>query len=238
MIGIDEIGLQHLMGLAREQALEAIEKGYRPFGAVAAEPKPDGAYEVVAAAHNTSSENEPLAHAEINLIRATVREIGKEAMSDLVVVVNADPCNMCFNALCASGGWGGVLVTGAPTETQYGSSNLELAMAGQWNQVKLCVRGVDQAHCTAQVRAGRALMNPAISSKDREEQLGILKVASEQTVHHRFYTEPDNTIRGGAYLPWQFYYGQLPVKPLGRPATNLCPPEDRRLQGGYYRVER
>ena len=72
-------------------AIEEAKKGDRPFGAVLVK---NG--EVVAKAHNTvEQENDPTAHAELNLIR----NFSNNDLSEYTIYATCEPCPMCTSAI-------------------------------------------------------------------------------------------------------------------------------------------
>jgi tRNA(adenine34) deaminase len=90
-------------------ALAQAEAGDAPFGSVMVQNNV-----IVAAAYNTSkSERSPLAHAEMNLIRATIAELGTANLETCSLYATVEPCPMCMGAIL----WAkvGRLVFGAST---------------------------------------------------------------------------------------------------------------------------
>lgn len=74
-------------------AIEEAKKGDFPFGAVIV--KDD---EALAKAHNTASEVDPTAHAEINAIREACRELNTTDLDGCTLYATCEPCPMCFTA--------------------------------------------------------------------------------------------------------------------------------------------
>jgi len=91
-------------------ALAQAELGDLPFGSIMVQNNV-----IVAAAYNTSkSERNPLAHAEMNLIRATIAELGTANLETCTLYTTAEPCPMCMGAIL----WSNItrLVFGASTK--------------------------------------------------------------------------------------------------------------------------
>jgi tRNA(Arg) A34 adenosine deaminase TadA len=92
------------------QALAQAELGDAPFGAVLVQ---HGV--VVASACNTGkADRTPLAHAEINLIRTAIAELGTANLEGCTLYATAEPCPMCMGAII----WARVsrLIYGVSTE--------------------------------------------------------------------------------------------------------------------------
>lgn len=83
--------------MAIQLANENVESGGGgPFGAVIVR---DG--RVLASAANTvTTKNDPTAHAEVNAIRAACDLLKSFQLQDCVVYSSAEPCPMCFSAIC------------------------------------------------------------------------------------------------------------------------------------------
>jgi len=83
------------MRIAIQEAMKGIEKGNRPFGAILVK---NG--KVVAKAHNTVDEdNDPTAHAELNVIREFSKKMGSWDLSDYTIYSTCEPCPMCTSAI-------------------------------------------------------------------------------------------------------------------------------------------
>lgn len=75
-------------------AIGRAEAGDAPFGAVMVQ---NG--QVVASAFNTvKSDRDPTAHAELKLIRATVKELGLTNLETCTLYTTVEPCPMCMGA--------------------------------------------------------------------------------------------------------------------------------------------
>jgi len=86
---------ERFMQLAIEKAMEGIEKGQAPFGAVIARGD-----EVVSCRHNEVwQKNDPTAHAEILAISETCQKLGAIDLSDCTIYSTCEPCPMCFAAI-------------------------------------------------------------------------------------------------------------------------------------------
>jgi len=82
-----------LMGIALEEARRSRETGNKGYGALVARGR-----EVIARAHDTGmTEGDPLLHAEVNALRAAIRETGDGNLSGAVLVSTCEPCPMCMS---------------------------------------------------------------------------------------------------------------------------------------------
>jgi len=91
---------ESLMRLAIEEARLAAAEGNYPFGAVIA--LQDGT--IIASAHNTQkTDNDPTAHAEINIIRSLAKNHSESDFAAFYLVCNAESCSMCFSAAIKAG---------------------------------------------------------------------------------------------------------------------------------------
>ncbi len=88
------------MRIAMKEAGTAITEGNSPFGAVLVDMEGN----VIGKAHNTTvTDNDPTAHAEMNVIRQVAKRLKKKRLSGLCLVSNAQSCPMCFSAAIRSG---------------------------------------------------------------------------------------------------------------------------------------
>ena len=83
------------MAAAIAQAILAMDIDEVPVGAVI---EYNG--EIIAAAHNTrETDQNPLAHAEINAIRQAAQALGSWRLLDCTLYVTLEPCPMCAGAI-------------------------------------------------------------------------------------------------------------------------------------------
>ncbi|MBE9001905.1 MULTISPECIES: nucleoside deaminase [unclassified Nostoc] len=109
---------EYFMGLALAQAKE----GDTPYGAVIVKDN-----EVVAVAHNTViRDNDPSAHAEINVIRSLTAKLKNHFLEGYSIYTTCEPCPMCATA-CV---WSGL------SEIVYGASIQDLISINQ-SQINL-----------------------------------------------------------------------------------------------------
>ena len=83
------------MALAIEQAKLAENIGEVPVGAVLVQND-----QLIASAHNQPiSNNDPTAHAEIQLLRAAGKQLNNYRFPDTTLYVTLEPCTMCLGAM-------------------------------------------------------------------------------------------------------------------------------------------
>lgn len=87
------------MGVALEEAAKAPSSGEIPVGAVVLDP----AGQVVARAHNRRElDRDPLAHAEVLVLREAAARAGDWRLPGHTLVVTLEPCTMCAGAIVLS----------------------------------------------------------------------------------------------------------------------------------------
>jgi len=107
---------KRLLIRALDIAMEGIQKGGGPFGAVITM---DG--EIIAEAYNeVVYTNDPTAHAEILAIRKACDMVGSHDLSNSVLFASCEPCHMCMGAVY----WSGI------KKVYYASGRKDAARAG------------------------------------------------------------------------------------------------------------
>jgi tRNA(Arg) A34 adenosine deaminase TadA len=86
----DELLMRRCLALARE----AVAAGHHPFGSLLAR---DG--DVLMEAVNTVGADGATGHAELNLVRRAMAELGRAALSDCTLYTSTEPCAMCAGAI-------------------------------------------------------------------------------------------------------------------------------------------
>lgn len=94
-MNIDRNRMEKLMKLVIEEVKIAIYEGNSPFAAFLLDMEGNIIYK----AHNTSnSDTDPIAHAEINVIRMACKELNTKNLSNYILISNAWSCSMCMSA--------------------------------------------------------------------------------------------------------------------------------------------
>ena len=149
---MDQEIAETLIRRAMAQAAIAVSRGDPPFGAVLATQ--DGSV-LLEAANAQLTTPDPTAHAEMALIRAAARELGRPMLDGLVVACNAASCSMCGSALVKARV--GTIVLGAPSESHMDPPvALEELVRRSTHRIEL-VGPVLADECRAQIAAARAV---------------------------------------------------------------------------------
>lgn len=99
-MGTEREEQERLLRAAFRLAESARASGNHPFGALLAR-----AGEPLVTAENTvSTSGDATAHAELNLVQAAARSLGREGLAGSTVYASTEPCAMCAGALY----WAGV----------------------------------------------------------------------------------------------------------------------------------
>ena len=141
---------ESLVKVTIEEAEKAIHESNSPFGAVLADF--DGG--VIHVAHNTvKTDNDPTAHAEINLIRKASKE--NKNLSDYYLVSNAQSCPMCFSAAVRAG-ISNFLYGYAENETLV--PNIDVFEMSKYCESKINIEtGILNEECKKQLERARAM---------------------------------------------------------------------------------
>jgi tRNA(Arg) A34 adenosine deaminase TadA len=152
-MNLDNAVKEKLIALAQEQAQKSIDGGNPPFGAVLADENGD----IIGVAHNTqNSENDPTAHAEINLLRKVGKKFGTRYLPGYHLFANAEPCSMCMSGAIKA------RVTnfyfGAPHEPSMDPDLPAQDVASRAKNEVHLEGGILQEACEAQIRNGREVL--------------------------------------------------------------------------------
>ena len=121
-------------------AIAEAKKGDAPYGAVIVKNN-----EIVAVGHNTvRRDNDPSAHAEINVIRSLTAKLKNPSLEGYTIYTTGEPCPMCATA-CV---WTGI------SEIVYGASIADLISLNQ-SQIDIsCEDVIAKSFRNIQVRKG------------------------------------------------------------------------------------
>lgn len=121
-------------------ALAEAKKGDAPYGAVIVKDN-----EVVGVSHNTvKRDNDPSAHAEINVIRSLTAKLKNPSLEGYSIYTTGEPCPMCATA-CV---WSGL------SEIVYGASIQDLILVNQ-SQINIsCEEVIAQSFRNIKVTKG------------------------------------------------------------------------------------
>jgi tRNA(adenine34) deaminase len=108
--------LEEYMDIAIAEAMVSLKEGNSGFGAVIVQDDT-----VIARAHDTdTTANDPIAHAELNVIRKAAEKT-KSVLKGCLLVATHEPCSMCATAIV----WSGI------TKLAYGFSIQESLQQGR-----------------------------------------------------------------------------------------------------------
>jgi tRNA(adenine34) deaminase len=92
------VNYELFMGEALAEAQLAVERGERPFAAVAVVDEA-----MVARAHDRVEQaDDPTAHAVVVALREAARRLGRTRLADATIFSTVEPCAMCVGALLES----------------------------------------------------------------------------------------------------------------------------------------
>ena len=92
---IDKVLQENLMKILMEEVDIAIKEGNSPFAAILIDEKGN----IIGKAHNTAKTgNNPVLHAEINLITQMCKKLNTRNLSEYCLISNAWSCSMCMSA--------------------------------------------------------------------------------------------------------------------------------------------
>lgn len=92
---IDEVLQEKLMKVVMKEVDIAISEGNSPFAAILIDDKGN----IIGKAHNTAkTKNNPVLHAEINLITEVCEKLNTRDLSEYCLMSNAWSCSMCMSA--------------------------------------------------------------------------------------------------------------------------------------------
>lgn len=135
--------------LAMDEAKLASDNGHPPFGTVLV----DESGAIILKAHSTSSDEDILAHAEINLIRTAARDLNLKNLEGLSLFTNAASCAMCASALVRTGL--GNFYFGAPFEPHTNPA-VSFEQLVPFAKQKLFIKGgILESECIEQIKQGR-----------------------------------------------------------------------------------
>lgn len=92
---IDKVLQEKLMKIVMDEVDVAINEGNSPFAAILIDDEGN----IVGKAHNTAkTQNNPVLHAEINLITEACKKLNTRDLSEYCLISNAWSCSMCMSA--------------------------------------------------------------------------------------------------------------------------------------------
>jgi lactoylglutathione lyase len=222
---------EHLRTAVR-LATDNVAAGQFPFaGLVVAD---HGAGEVIAAGVNTCRRDaDPVAHGEVEAIRAACRRLGTFDLSDTIVVSSCHPCPMC-QAVAAMAGIERIIFAATREQAAAGGFGFSEAMAGRLDKVDGALAELEYVEtegASAPFDAWRAAGHPGEPRVRPVHELRVAVTAADHDAAVAFY-------RDVAGLPqiadWSSADGKVVVLDGGRATLELID----EAQAGYIdRVE-
>lgn len=149
---IDNILQENLMRVVIEEVEIAIKEGNSPFAAILINKKG----EIIGKAHNTAkTENNPILHAEINLITNVCKKLNTRDLSEYCLISNAWSCSMCMSASIKAKISN--FIFGAPSEDDMNPNITVFDIKEKANGDINIVTGVLEEECRKQIERARKL---------------------------------------------------------------------------------
>lgn len=149
---IDNILQENLMRVVIEEVEIAIKEGNSPFAAILINKKG----EIIGKAHNTAkTQNNPILHAEINLITNVCKKLNTRDLSEYCLISNAWSCSMCMSASIKAKISN--FIFGAPSEDDMNPNITVFDIKEKANGDINIVTGVLEEECRKQIERARKL---------------------------------------------------------------------------------
>lgn len=160
--------LDQFMRIAVDEAKTSLREGNNGFGAVIVK---DG--RIIASSHDKEdSEGDPTSHAELNVIRAASRKLGKK-LSGCVLISTHEPCPMCSAAIV----WSGIQAVA------YGYSIKEALTQNRKRMNFSCVELFDRLNAAIKIHEGILIDECSILYRDDvRKEIDRLRCADDQTL--------------------------------------------------------
>lgn len=147
---INKVLQENLMRVVIEEAEIAIKEGNSPFAAILINKNG----EIIGKAHNTAkTENNPILHAEINLITNVCKKLNTRDLSEYCLISNAWSCSMCMSASIKAKISN--FIFGAPSENDMNPNITVFDIKEKTNGDINIVTGVLEEECRKQIERAR-----------------------------------------------------------------------------------
>ncbi len=139
--------MEKLIRIAIEEAQSAIQEGNSPFGALLINKNGD----IITQAHNTTTTDcDPTAHAEINILRNAAKKLKTKNLSEYTLVSNAESCPMCMSAAIKAKITS--FIFGAKSENHMNPNINVFEIARKCNNQINITTGILMKECTEQIK--------------------------------------------------------------------------------------
>lgn len=147
---INKVLQEKIMRVAIEEVEIAIKEGNSPFAAILINKNG----EIIGKAHNTAkTENNPILHAEINLITNVCKKLNTRDLSEYCLISNAWSCSMCMSASIKAKISN--FIFGAPSENDMNPNITVFDIKEKTNGDINIVTGVLEEECRKQIERAR-----------------------------------------------------------------------------------
>lgn len=147
---INKVLQENLMRVVIEEVEIAIKEGNSPFAAILINKNG----EIIGKAHNTAkTENNPILHAEINLITNVCKKLNTRDLSEYCLISNAWSCSMCMSASIKAKITN--FIFGAPSENDMNPNITVFDIKEKTNGDINIVTGVLEEECRKQIERAR-----------------------------------------------------------------------------------
>lgn len=151
---INKVLQEKIMRVAIEEVEIAIKEGNSPFAAILINKNG----EIIGKAHNTAkTENNPILHAEINLITNVCKKLNTRDLSEYCLISNAWSCSMCMSASIKAKISN--FIFGAPSENDMNPNITVFDIKEKTNGDINIVTGVLEEECRKQIERARKSQN-------------------------------------------------------------------------------
>lgn len=147
---INKVLQENLMRVVIEEVEIAIKEGNSPFAAILINKNG----EIIGKAHNTAkTENNPILHAEINLITNVCKKLNTRDLSEYCLISNAWSCSMCMSASIKAKISN--FIFGAPSENDMNPNITVFDIKEKTNGDINIITGVLEEECRKQIERAR-----------------------------------------------------------------------------------
>ncbi len=147
---INKVLQEKIMRVVIEEVEIAIKEGNSPFAAILINKNG----EIIGKAHNTAkTENNPILHAEMNLITNVCKKLNTRDLSEYCLISNAWSCSMCMSASIKAKISN--FIFGAPSENDMNPNITVFDIKEKTNGDINIVTGVLEEECRKQIERAR-----------------------------------------------------------------------------------
>lgn len=167
---IDKVLQENLMRIVMEEVDIAIKEGNSPFAAILIDEKGN----IIGKAHNTAKTgNNPVLHAEINLITEMCKKLNTRNLSEYCLISNAWSCSMCMSASIKAKIEN--FIFGAPSEDDMNPDITVFDIREKTKGNINIITGVLEEECKQQIENAIRLKEVKVKEVSTQDELEICK---------------------------------------------------------------